>query len=285
MIEDAAPKSITDIDERAIRRIQQWLRTRSGMSYQDNKLILLANRLMRVCYQFDIPDIAALSELLESNDRNDLQIAVMNAASTNHTYFFREPEVLIFFEQNIIPTLPQSNVRIWSAAASAGDEAYTAAIQVCQSRGSAWANSNLAILGTDISANVIAQAESGIYGANHLTHIPTVWMGKPLDISAYLAPAGLGQYRVKENLRAICTFRRMNLTVIPYPFQKNFHVVFCRNVIYYFDRATQREVIEAIYDVTVPGGWLLTSVTVSLRDLKTRWQCIQPGIYRKGVSA
>ena len=122
---------ISDVDERAIRRIQQWLRARSGMCYQDNKLILLANRLMRVCFQFGISGMTALAEQIESGNRDDVQIAVMNAASTNHTYFFREPEVLSFFELSILPTLPQNNVRIWSAAASTGDEAYTTAIQVC----------------------------------------------------------------------------------------------------------------------------------------------------------
>ena len=285
MTEVSTPEYITDVDERAIRRIQQWLRARSGMCYQDNKLILLANRLMRVCFQFDIPNIATLADQIENSNRNDLQIAVMNAASTNHTYFFREPEVLGFFEQSILPTLPQSNVRIWSAAASTGDEAYTTAIQICERRGIAWASQNLSILGTDISANVVTQAERGIYGENHVTHIPSEWMGKPLDINNYLAAAGMRQYRIKENLRPLCTFRRMNLTVLPYPFQKNFHVVFCRNVLYYFDRSTQHDVAEAIYDVTVPGGWLLTSVTVSLRDLNTRWVNIQPGVYRKSISA
>ncbi|QFY43293.1 methyltransferase domain-containing protein [Candidatus Methylospira mobilis] len=281
----SSPENITDTDEQAIRRIQRWLRTRSGMSYQDNKLILLANRLMRVCFQFDISGMTALAEQLESSNRNDVQIAVMNAASTNHTYFFREPEVLSFFELSILPTLPQNNVRIWSAAASTGDEAYTTAIQICERRGVAWASQNLAILGTDISANVVNQAEGGIYGENHVTHIPATWLGKPLDIGNYLAPAGLRQYRISDNIRPLCTFRRMNLTALPYPFQKKFHVVFCRNVLYYFDRATQHDVAEAIYDVTVPGGWLLTSVTVSLRDLKTRWVNIQPGVYRRGLGA
>ena len=79
----------------------------------------------------------------------------------------------------------------------------------------------------------------------------------------------------------MCTFRRLNLKAQPFPFRRPFDIIFCRNVLYYFDREQQRRTLEALYEVTEPGGWLLTSVTESVRDLGTRWCWVGGGIYRK----
>lgn len=261
--------------EEGYQRIRGWLHDRCGISYQEKKKQLLIHRMQKVCERCGIPDLETLADRVESNRNHDIQLAVMHAASTNHTYFFREPQVLEFFQNTILPALPQNGGRIWSAAASTGDEAYTLAIMAAETRGRDWAKRNVLILGTDISEVVIAHAEAGIYGESHINQMP----GNMLE--RYFDPVGMDQYRVQDDLRRICTFRRLNLKASPYPFQKAFHAVFCRNVLYYFDRAHQRAAVEAIYDATEPGGWLLTSVTESLRDLDTRWLPVQGGIYRK----
>ncbi|MDO9107345.1 MAG: protein-glutamate O-methyltransferase CheR [Methylovulum sp.] len=257
------------------QRICEWLQIRSGITYQEKKKLLLVQRMQRVCETCGISGIDALADLIESNNNQDIQLKVLHAATTNHTYFFREPQVLDFFRDTILPTLPYNSGRIWSAAASTGNEAYTLAMIAAQTRGRDWAKNNLTILGTDISEVVIAHAEAGIYNASHVDQIPQS------VLNGYFDPVGMGQYRVQDDLRRLCTFRRLNLKVSPYPFNKRFHAVFCRNVLYYFDREHQKDIVEAIYDVTEPGGWLLTSVTESLRDLETRWVPVQSGVYRK----
>ncbi len=262
-------------DEQGYQRMRDWLHARCGMIYPEKKKQLLIYRMQRVCERYGVLNIEALVDRLQSGCYQDTEFAVIHAASTNHTYFFREPQVLDFFKDVILPTLPQDGGRIWSAAAATGDEAYTLAIMAAEARGLAWTQRKLAILGTDISDVVIAHAEAGIYGGSHIAQMP----GKLLE--RYFDPVGMDQYRVQDDLRRVCTFRRLNLKISPYPFQKDFHVVFCRNVLYYFDRAQQRAVIDAIYDVTEPGGWLLTSVTVSLRELGSSWIPVQSGVYRK----
>lgn len=261
--------------DQSYRRLRDWLHQRSGMIYPEKKKLLLIHRMQRVCERFGIADLDTLADSLVAGLDQELQFAVFHAASTNHTYFFREPQVLNYFKDMILPTLPDKGGRIWSAAASTGDEAYTLAIIAAEMRGLDWASRKLAILGTDISDVVIAHAETGVYGRSHLEQIPRSFLKR------YFTPVGLDQYRIQNELRQSCTFRRLNLKSGPYPFQKNFHVVFCRNVLYYFDRVQQREVIDAIYDVTEPGGWLLTSVTMSLRELGSRWIPVQSGVYRK----
>jgi chemotaxis protein methyltransferase CheR len=264
-------------DETGYQRIRQWLHERAGIFFDHKKKHLLLHRLQRVCERYGFSGLNELERCVVDESRNEVVSAVMHAATTNHTYFFREPQVLDYFGDTILPTLPQDSVRLWSAAASTGDEAYTLAILAAERRGRAEAGRSVAILGTDISAPVIAHAESGIYGGSHLEQTP-----KRL-VERYFEPVGIEQYRVADDIRRMCTFRRLNLKIRPYPFRKSFHVVFCRNVLYYFDKSHQRSVVEALYEVTEPGGWLITSVTVSLRDLDTRWTSVTSGIYRKAA--
>ncbi len=257
-------------------RIRSWLHNRCGIYYPDRKKELLANRLSRVRERFGLRSLDDLAILVEGGGSPDVQLAVMHAASTNHTYFCREPQVLHFFRDRILSSLSQlEEIRIWSAAASSGDEAYSIAIYAAELLGREQATRRVAILGTDISSPVIARAETGIYGAHHLELVPTDLLER------YFVPLGSGHYQVAEDIRRMCTFRRLNLKARPFPFRRGFHVVFCRNVLYYFDRDHQQQTLEALHGVTESGGWLLTSVTESVRDLATSWVPVGGGIYRK----
>lgn len=255
--------------------INNWLGHRCGMRYPDKKRDLLTHRLNRVLSQYAFSDLASLATQLSDDAAIELQLAVIHAASTNHTFFFREPHALEFFRDSILTSMPPATpLRVWSAAASTGDEAYTLAIIATEALGAA-ASSRVVFLGTDISAPAISAAEAGIYGPNHLESIP-------IDLfERYFTPAGIGQYQISPEIRRMCTFRRLNLKAAPYPFRNGFHAVFCRNVLYYFDRAHQAQILDQLYDATEPGGWLLTSVTEVMRDLRTRWRPVASGVYRR----
>jgi chemotaxis protein methyltransferase CheR len=255
--------------------IREWLNERCGMYYPDKKQELLLNRLLRVCKNYYFNNLSELLAQLYDDDSVEIHGAVVSAASTNHTYFFREPQSLDYYRDVILPTLKDGDNRIWSAAASSGDEAYTIAMITAQQRGLAWTKQNLTILGTDISEPVIAKAEKGIYKNAHLEHVPQHIFDN------YFESMDANQYRVHADIRRLCTFRRMNLKNYPYPFQGQFDIVFCRNVLYYFEEETQSQIVENLYNVTKSGGWLLTCVTGSLRYLKTSWIPVANGIYRK----
>jgi chemotaxis protein methyltransferase CheR len=257
-------------------RIRSWLNARCGIHYAEKKKDLLSQRLARVLDQFELDNLDDLAFCVEMGQKEDIELAVVHAASTNHTFFFREPQVLNYFRDTILQlTAHQSELRIWSAAASSGDEAYTLAILAAEVLGREQAASHVSILATDISAPVIKQAESGVYSLHHFEHTPEHLL------RSYFEPLPDGQFQVAPFLQKMCTFRRLNLKAQPFPFRRPFDVIFCRNVLYYFDRENQQRTIEALYDATEPGGWLLTSVTESVRDLKTRWCCIEGGVYRK----
>jgi chemotaxis protein methyltransferase CheR len=133
----------------------------------------------------------------------------------------------------------------------------------------------VAILGTDISQPMIEQAEHGVYDQYRLEQVP------PPFLKRYFEPVGLGQWRVVPWLRQMCTFRRMNLQSPQWPFRYPFHVILCRNVLYYFDGPHQEQLLTSLYEAAAPGAWLLTSVTETLHSLNTPWEKIGPGVFRK----
>lgn len=263
-------------EARHFESIRQWIYSYTGLHYPQRKFSTLYHRLQKVCRQFDFDSLKELDEHLLKHNNPDLTIQLACAVSTNHTFFYREAEVFNFFQQEVVPTLPpQENWRLWSAATSSGDEAFTLAILLAEALGLPQAQQKVSILGTDISQVVLEQAEYGITSERRLEQAPDHWR------QSYFRPVGLGQWQVNKPIQQMCTFRRLNLMSNPWPFKNQFHVIFCRNVLYYFDHADQHALVERLYDVTAPGGWLITSVTESLRSMQTRWQVIKTGIHRK----
>lgn len=260
----------------ACERVRKWLHDRCGIHFADNKREMLVHRLTNVVAQFNLPGLQDLAERVGREDNHDLLLAVMHAASTNHTYFFREPQILNHFRDMMLPALgTKSMARIWCAAVATGDEAYTLGIIAAEKWGIRAAQGRLAILGTDISQPVIQRAEAGVYTQAHLDNVQENMLER------YFEPITEGHYCVSEMIQMMCTFRRLNLKAYPYPFKRKFDIIFSRNVLYYFDKQTQREVVSAMYDVCAPGGWLVTSVTEAVRDLDTAWTHVEAGVYRK----
>ncbi|MFC7703593.1 CheR family methyltransferase [Plastorhodobacter daqingensis] len=256
---------MTRSEIRGCEDICGWLSHSCGIHYPEHKHEILRQRLVPVLREFEFETLEQLARGLRGGQLQALELAVMDAASTNHTYFFREPQVLEHFRQIIVPQLPaQGEIRIWSAAASSGDEAFTIAMILAETLGLR-ALSRVSILGTDLSASMIRLAEAAQYQNEHLQHMPLRTLGD------YFRRGAGNSYEVIPEIRRCCTFRRMNLKAVPYPFRKPFHVTFCRNVLYYFSKADQSMIVNAMADVTLPDGWLVTSVTEPLREFISPW--------------
>lgn len=262
-------------DQAGFEQVRDWLSRRCGITFPEHKTDLLRQRMGRVLRRYDFDDLNKLARELANPSSQDVQLAVMHAASINHTYFFREPEVLDRFMEIATPEFQaRPEFRIWSAASSTGEEAYTIAILLAERYGPSILN-NVSILGTDISGPVVERAELGVYPSRQFAQTD------PGIVNRWFRPTGIGQYRANEELRNRCTFRRMNLKATPYPFSKPFQAVFCRNILYYFDQADQAATVRAIHDVVEPGGWLVTSVTESIRHLGSLWEPVATGLYRR----
>ncbi|HEX7587164.1 MAG TPA: CheR family methyltransferase [Anaerolineae bacterium] len=257
--------------------IRQWIFGHTGLHFDDKKYFTLYRRLQTVCWRMTIPSLQELDRQLHEAGSSELAVQVVCAVSTNHTFFFRELDGLNRIERTILPELPRGEAwRIWSAAAASGEEAYTIAILLAEALGLDYALKMVSILGTDISHPMIDQAEHGVYDPGRLELVP------PDLLAKYFEPTGLGQRRVIAAVRKLCTFRRMNLQSMPLPFKNPFHVIVCRNVLYYFDAPEQKRLLEEMYNWTVPGGWLITSATETISGQSTRWRKLDVGLFRKG---
>ncbi len=269
-------KPINQAEEWYFESVRQWIYKHTGLHFSAEKRPVLYQRLKQLCWRLDIHGLKELDQHLRKRDFPNLAVEMARAISTNHTYFFREEEIMQFFQTQIVPHLPaKDRLRIWSAASSSGEEAYTIALILAETMGLGPARNRVSILGSDINPTVIEQAEHGIYDERTLEKVPQHLRQQ------YFHPLGLGQWGINPALKQMCTFRRLNLISKPWPFRNSFHVVLCRNVLYYFDRAQQQELVERAYEATLAGGWLITSVTESLWDINTRWQAVTAGVYRK----
>jgi len=271
-----SPWTATDsvLEEReaeAVERIRSWVATTIGLKI-DEEAAALAQRLEPVCRKLSL-SIDGLRERLERGDHG-ASISVAEEVSTNHTFFLREPRVFEFLSSTIIPGLPAiGEIRIWSAATSSGEEAYSLAICARRALGGLEARDRVRILGTDISERQIRHAERGVFQRRALASASVA------IIDDFEVVDG-AQLRVRPRVASMCVFRRMNLAQLPWPFAQRFHVVFLRNVLYYFDVATRRRVLDACWDAIEPGGWLVTSVTEPLLEM-ARWESCEAGVYRK----
>lgn len=263
-------------EQRYFEAIRRWVYDHTGIYYPERKSLLLYHRLEKLCHRLGIPGLRELYRHLQQCDFPGLASELACAVSTNHSYFFREENVLGFLREHILPTLPaRSRWRLWSAACAGGEEAYTVAIILAEALGIDRAREQAAILGTDIDYSMIRQAEQGIYPDQKLDHVP------PDLRKRYFRPIGAREWKIDADLQSMCTFRRLNLMSHPWPFKNRFQVILCRNVLYYFDPEHQRDLVERLYEITVPGGWLLTSVTEPVQSLSTRWRMVTSGVYRK----
>lgn len=268
---DGGGGGISGGDAGVLDLLRAWVRTHFGIQYSEDQRPIFASRIESVCLQLG-RDAVSLLAALHAGDRA-AAMRLAEAVSTNHTYFLREAEVLEVFAQEILPSLAKPDARVWSAAASSGDEAYTLAILAAERMPDV--QRRLSILGTDISQRQIRTAEEGIYPTHQIAPLGAARGAR------WFRPVGLGQHQIAPELRQLCTFRRMNLTQLPWPFERRFDVIFLRNVLFYFDRATRQRIVDACFDVAEPGAWLLTSLTEPMLDVVTRWTQVRPAIYRK----
>lgn len=262
-------------DERLyLQQLQSWIEQKIGICFLDENKHILYGRLRQLCQKQNLPHLKELWFRLNSQPSGLLGMKIAEAVATNHTYFFREPNVLDYFTTKVVPTFsPQQPFRIWSAASSSGQEAYSIAMLLSETWGE-YSLDNVQILGTDISDAILRQAESGCYEAE------AVKLLDPLFLERYFTPVN-NQYQIAQSLIDLCTFRRLNLMARPWPFQQQFHVIFCRNVMYYFSPEQQQDLVNALYEVTAPGGYLFTSLTETLSLMKHPWQTISPGVHHK----
>lgn len=216
--------------------------------------------------------------ILSSKNPADLE-SMLNKLTTNYTYFLREESHFNFFRDTILPEITAKKrdrvLSIWSAGCSSGEEPYTISMLLKEYFGSQASMWDTRVLATDISQNALNAAQNAIYDEASLQNIPPSWKTK------YFVPSTeKGCFTVAPVIKSNVIFRTFNL-MDPIRFRLKFDVIFCRNVMIYFDQDTKNALINRFYDATVPGGYLLIGHSESLNKATTPYDYLMPATYQK----
>jgi chemotaxis protein methyltransferase CheR len=239
---------------------------------------LVRARLLKRLRILSIESFQGYLDYVESDKTGEEVVALIDALTTNKTDFFREPLHFDFLRDRVLPEIAESDrsFRIWSAGCSSGEEPYTMAMLLRESIPNI-DRRDVKILATDISTRVLKIAREGIYTADKLQGLPEDIIRKGFST---VPGAETKTYRVKEEMRRLVTFARLNL-MERWPMKGPFDVIFCRNVMIYFDKTVQSELVQRYSQMLRPGGYLFVGHSESLswsRDVKY----VQPAVYQRG---
>jgi chemotaxis protein methyltransferase CheR len=248
-----------------------------------DKQTLLANRLQKRLRMLGLASYDDYCAVLESPEGAEEIEELVDLISTNHTKFFREPDHFSFLANQLLPALipglvaSRSPLRLWSAAASSGEEPYTMAIVVAEQL-RAHPSLDWQITASDISRRMLTQAQQGIYQMDSIQPVP------PELLKRYFQKGigtRAGTCRVKPELQKRVRFERINLFQPEYPVFPKQHVIFCRNVMIYFDLPSRATAVQRILRHLSPGGYLVVGHSESLLGIHHNLQPIKQGIYQR----
>jgi len=251
---------------------------KSGISLNENKQSLLVSRLSKRLRTLQLDTFQAYYDLIAGRTDSDEFTLFLDLVSTNKTDFFREPKHFEFLRERILPELGATrSIRVWSSASSSGEEPYTIAMTLYDavSDPERW---DFKILASDISTRVLVRAASGVYEEDRVRALP-----KKTVERHFLKGVGdhIGMVKVKPHLTQMVRFRRINLMDESYPISAPLDLIFCRNVMIYFDRPTQAQLATKFYRYLKPGGFLFIGHSESLQRLDQPLVPVAPTIYQK----
>lgn len=250
-----------------------------GISLSDQKIYLVQARLAKRVKQLELDGFSEYYTMLV-NDTTGTELAYLcSLISTNVTSFFRETKQWEFWKANLDAMIEGKNrrLRIWSAACSTGEEPYSIAMFLDENLPNA-ASFDVKILATDVSPRVLKEAMRGVYGPKAIANLNQSYLTRyfeRLDSN--------GSYSIKDTMKKNIAFRGFNLVTGDYNVfkDKKFDIIFCRNVMIYFDKPTQKTLVDKFFDMLSPGGFLFIGSSEALTDARKGLKSRSASIYQK----
>jgi chemotaxis protein methyltransferase CheR len=283
-MQSVALESVSRLSERHFRSIAELVETEVGIKLPAAKRLMLEGRLLKRVRILNYSDVNEYVDRLFDHENFEVELVhLIDCVTTNKTDFFREPTHFDFMRDIAVPEILRRRgrgtrpLKIWSAACSTGMEAYTIAI-VLDDLVTSGASFQFSVLGTDISTAVLKLAETGIYTAEMISPVPAELARRYFLSSKH---PGRDEVRVVPKLRRSTNFMRMNLMDPSYPVDRDVDIIFCRNVLIYFDKPTQQKVVEQLCSHLRPGGYFIVGHSESMiHNDSIVLQQIQPTIFR-----
>ena len=269
---------LTDTD---FPRLYTYIKTHYGIDLSKKKQ-LISSRLTNMLIHDGYQSFSQYTDEIISGRHPEMISAMLDRLTTNYTYFLREKEHFNFLKQTVLPELAarhasDRSLSIWSAGCSSGEEPYTISMYLKEYFSALPGNWDTRILATDISQDILESARNPFYSSEALKELPALWREK------YFVPVGDGRFTVSFELRQNVIFRPFNL-MEPIRFKRKFDLIFCRNVMIYFDRPTKEALVERFYHATVPGGYFFIGHSEGLDKENCPYHYLFPAIYQKIVA-
>lgn len=269
-----------NLTERDFQTIKKLVVEHTGICLSDAKHDMIYSRLAKRLRQLDLTSFSDYLALLTADDGDEIGNFI-NSVTTNLTSFFREQHHFDFLKENLIPRMVKENsdtrvIRLWSAGCSTGEEPYSLAMMFkeCVPENQGW---DVRILATDLDTNVLATASQGVYALDRVNGIPQdklkrwFYRGKG---------ASEGKVKVSSELRDMISFKQLNL-MGKWPVKPGVDIIFCRNVVIYFDKDTQKILFDRYANTLKLGGYLFIGHSETLYNVSTRFNLLGKTIYQR----
>jgi len=271
-----------NITNSEFRQFREFIHTHTGIALSEHKRALVCSRLAKRLRFHGLQRYADYYTLLTEGDPEGQELmAMINAITTNKTDFFREPHHFLFLREQVFPSYRRNPnrerpLRLWSAAASTGEEAYSLAMTALDSLPS-FNEQDISILATDIDTDVLSRASDGVYTLEQAKRIPKASLYR-----YFLKGCGAhdGHVMAKPILKALIHFHRLNLQDNPWPMHELFDVILCRNVLIYFDKDTQQMLFQRMGNVLKKDGYLMLGHSEAMHGLNDLFRPVGHSIYQ-----
>jgi chemotaxis protein methyltransferase CheR len=260
------------------QQLYDYIKKNFGINLAGKEHLVLG-RLQKTLTDLGMESFAEYYRYLTHDPTGEAVTGLINKITTNHTFFLRENEHFLFLRDHVLPelsvSLKERDIRSWSAGCSSGEEPYTIAMILSDFFGPEASLWDKRILATDISERVLQTAADGVYLNEAIEKVPAHWRLQ------YFKPYDREHSIVADRIRKEVIYRRFNLMNEIFPFKKRFHIIFCRNVMIYFDQETKTNLVNHFYDCLESGGYLFIGHSESLNKQETKFRCLKPAVYRK----
>jgi chemotaxis protein methyltransferase CheR len=270
---------VITITNNEFSQLASYIKANYGINLKEEKQALVTGRLQNVLIQKGFNNFTEYYNYILKDKSGEAVVTLLNKITTNHTFFLREEDHFYYLRDNILPILTSQvkskDLRIWSAGCSSGEEPYTIAMLLDEFFGPEKLAWDTKVLATDISSKKLEEAQNGIYNTGEISVLPSSWKLK------YFNRYDNENSILNERLRKEVIYRKFNLMEEKFPFKKKFHVIFCRNVMIYFDAQTKQELVDKFYDSLEYGGYLFIGHSEAINRETTKLKFIKPAIYKK----
>ncbi|MCG8606061.1 protein-glutamate O-methyltransferase CheR [bacterium] len=256
-----------------------------GLVLDESKKTYFMGRLQDIFYENGFTGFGEFYEHILGDTSGQVLNKLVDSLSPHHTYLNRESEQLDYFQRTVLPMLAEEisyrgpkKLKIWSAGCSSGEEPYTLAMFVLEHFAEQLDSWEITVLATDVSESIITQAMSGIYSSQNIANLPDYFRPK------YFSRLTEDNWMIKPRLKQIVRFEQHDLMEDYLPNGGKVDIIFCRNVMIFFDEPTRKSIIRRFYRHTMAGGYLFLGLSESIGEFDTGYHFVRPGIYRNEVS-